>query len=87
MQHLRERLTSSLLLPTLTQPLLTQLLLRESRRIRIQPQKHLLILQGILLLHACALGGGIALRLVQHALHFAAVDQTRDVGVADDVAR
>jgi hypothetical protein len=86
MQDLRERLTSALLLPTLTQALLTQLLLRERSRIRVQPQKHLLVLERVLLLHARPLRGRVALRLVEHALHFAAVDQTGDVGVADDVA-
>ena len=86
MQDLRERLTSPLLLPTLTQALLTELLLRERSRIRVQSQKHLLVLERVLLLHARALRGSVALRLVQHALHLAAVDQTGDVGVADDVA-
>ena len=86
MQDLRKRLTSPLLLPTLTQALLTQLLLRERSRIRVQSQKHLLVLERVLLLHARALRCSVALRLVEHALHFAAVDQTGDVGVADDVA-
>ena len=86
MQDLRERLTSPLLLSTLTQPLLTELLLRKRSRIRVQSQQHLLVLERVLLLHARALRGSVALRLVQHALHLAAVDQTGDVGVADDVA-
>lgn len=86
MQNLRERLPSPLLLPTLAQALLTQLLLRESSRVRIQSQEYLLVLERILLLHSGPLRSGVALWFVEHALHFAAVDQTGDVGVADDVA-
>jgi hypothetical protein len=86
MQDFRERLACPLLLATLAQALLTQLLLRESGRVRVQSQEHLLVLERILLLHSGPLRGGIALWLVQYTLHFAAVDQTGDIGVADDVA-
>lgn len=86
MQDLRKRFPSPLLLLAFTQPLLTQLLFREGCRIRIESQKHLLVLERVLLLHTSSLRGRIALRLIEHALHLATIDETRNVGVADDVA-
>ena len=86
MQNLRECLACSLLLATFTQALLTKLLFRERCCIGVESKQHLLILQRVLLLHTRSLRGRVALRLVEHALHLTAVDETRDIGVADDIA-
>lgn len=67
--------------------LLTQLLLLESRGVRVQAQQNLLVLERVLLLHAGTLGAGLTLGSTQHALDFRAVDETGQVGLGDNVGR
>lgn len=66
---------------------LAELLLGEGRGVRVESEHDLLVLERVLLLHAGALGLGVALGRVEHGLDFSRVDQARDVGVGHDVGR
>ena len=65
--------------------LLAQLLLGESSSVRVETEHDLLVAEGVLLLDTGALGAGVALGGVEDGLDFRGVDETRDVGVGDDV--
>lgn len=67
--------------------LLAELLLLESRGVRVEAQQDLLVLERVLLLHVAALRPGLALGGTQDALDFGGVDQTGKVGLGDDVGR
>jgi len=66
---------------------LTQLLLGEGGSIGVEAQHDLLVAQRVLLLDAGALGTGLTLRSTEHALDFSAVDETAEIGLADNVGR
>lgn len=67
--------------------LLTQLLLLECRRVGVETQHNLLVLERVLLLHTSTLGPGLALGCVEDALDFGAVDEAGKVGLGDNVGR
>jgi hypothetical protein len=85
-QDLAERLARMLLLSVLNR-LLAQLLLREGSSVRVESEQNLSVAQRVLLLHVGALGAGLALGLAQHGLDFGRVDQTGNVGVGQNVGR
>lgn len=60
-------------------------LLSKDRSVGVEAQLHLLVLEGVLLLHGGAAGDGLALGGIQRALNFGAVDETGQVGLGDDV--
>lgn len=63
--------------------LAADLLLGVARSVRVQAQQHLLVHQGILLLHAGTLGARGAFRGADHALDLGRVDQSADVSLLD----
>ena len=79
-----EGLAGALGLAGLLDGRLAELLLGEGSSIRVEAEHDLLVLEGVLLLHAGALGLGVLGR-AQHRLDLGRVDQAADVGVGDDV--
>jgi hypothetical protein len=63
----------------------TQVLLDESRVVRVEAEQNLLVAERVLLLDASTLGESSALGRTQDALDFGAVDQTGKVGLRDHV--
>lgn len=81
---MEERLGSTLGLAVLN-TLLAELLLGESRGIRVETEHDLLVAEGVLLLDDAALGAGLALGSVQDGLDLGGVDEAGDVRVGDHV--
>ena len=61
-------------------------LLRKDRRVGVQAQHDLLVLERVLLLHRRPPCEGTALGSVEDVLHLGAVDETREIGLRDEVA-
>jgi len=82
MQQLGERSRSRIgLTPNLS---LTQLLLGESSSIRVEAEKHLLVLKRVLLLGEGTLGNGTATDGAEHGLDFRGVDDLAEIGLLHD---
>ena len=84
-ESLLEDLSQRLMLLVLLNTRLTQLVLAILSSVRVESEKYLSVAQWVLLLDVASLSCSITLGFLQHALDFGAVDQTCDVGVADEI--
>lgn len=64
---------------------LADLVLAVLSSVGVQSQQYLSVLEWVLLLHTCSLGEGIALWFLKDGLDFTRVDQSVNVGVADNI--
>ena len=84
MQDLLELLRQSLWL-AVVHTLLADLVFAVLSSVRVESEKYLSVLERVLLLNGSSLGDGVALWLLENGLDFARVDQSVDIGVADNV--
>lgn len=85
MQDFQSLAADALRLTRISRTLLAQLLLGVLTGVRVETEENLSVAERVLLLDVRSLGGGVALGLPDDGLHFGAVDQAGDVGVADEV--